>query len=127
MPENSRHNPVLILGAAPRIAVAIARSLQRVPVPVEVAFFLDDERPLRSKAIRASHRLPAENPQLIDALCNLIEKKKFDMLIPTSDTSLALIAKHYDRLKQLLYPCCPPTQIVDRVLDKTATLEAAER
>src|SRR5258708_39323015 len=101
MPNTFRHNPVLILGAAPRIALAIARSLQRVAIPVEVAFFLNDERPLQSKAIRASHRLPAEDPQLIDVLCNLIEKKKFDMLIPTSDTALALIAKHYDRLKQL--------------------------
>jgi protein-tyrosine-phosphatase/predicted ATP-grasp superfamily ATP-dependent carboligase len=127
MNETAQHEPVLILGAAPRISVAIARSLSRIGVPVEVAYFLENETPLQSKAIRASHRLPAKDPPLIHALCDLIENREFDMLIPTSDSALALVAKHYDRLRPLLHPGCPPPHIVDRVLNKAATLAAAER
>jgi protein-tyrosine-phosphatase/predicted ATP-grasp superfamily ATP-dependent carboligase len=126
--QSRSYNPVLILGAAPRISVAIARSLHRIGVPVDVGFFLDGETPLSSNAIRASHRLPHNDPQLIHALCDLIKNKNYDMLIPTSDTSLALIAKHYHLLKKLLlYPGCPPPAIVDRVLNKNETLAAAER
>lgn len=127
MNANSKHNPVLILGAAPRIAVAIARSLYQIDVPAEVAFFLDGERALHSKAIRACHRLPHKDPQLIQALCDLIKNRNIDMLIPTSDTSLALVAKHHFLLKKLVYPGCPSPQVVDRVLNKAETLAIADR
>ncbi|HKS73592.1 MAG TPA: ATP-grasp domain-containing protein, partial [Terriglobales bacterium] len=127
MSEIGNEKPVLILGASPRITVPIARSLHRVGVPVEVASFLASDPKVRSKAIRASHTLPTEDPERIDALCALIEKKGFDMLIPTSDVTLAFVAKHYDRLRAMLHPGCPPPAIVDRVLNKAATLSAAER
>src|ERR1700733_11662723 len=127
MHAKAKHNPVLILGAAPRIAVAIARSLYQIDVPAEVAFFLDDERPLHSKAVRACHRLPHKDPQLIQALCDLIKNRNIDMLIPTSDTSLALVAKHHFLLKKIVDPGCPPPQVVDRVLNKAETLAIADR
>jgi protein-tyrosine-phosphatase/predicted ATP-grasp superfamily ATP-dependent carboligase len=127
MDGKAKYNPVLVLGTAPRITVAIARSLHRMGVPVEVAFFMDGEPPLRSKAIRACHRLPHKDPQLIHALSDLIKNRNYDMLIPTSDTSLALVAKHYAQLKQMLHPVCPPPEIVDRVLNKTVTLSIADR
>lgn len=127
MSEIRNEKPVLILGAAPRIAVPIARSLHRIAVPVEVASFTPGDPVLRSKSIRTSHSLPAEDPARIDALCALIAKKGFDMLIPTSDVTLAFVAKHYHRLRAMLHPGCPPPEIVDRVLNKTVTLSAAER
>src|SRR5207244_749804 len=58
MASNSKYRPVLILGAAPRISVAVARSLHRHGIPVEVASFLATEPKLRSRAIRSFHRLP---------------------------------------------------------------------
>ena len=127
MGTSPSRNPVLILGAAPRISVTIARSLHRMGVPVEVATSVDHDPALRSKAIRAFHRLPAEDPQLIESLCELIKNKSFDTLIPTSDSELAFVARHYHRLRALLHPGCPPPHIVDRVLNKAATLAAAER
>lgn len=124
---DGKHKPVLILGAAPRISVAIARSLDRLGIPVEIAYFLDGEKGLHSNAIRASHRLPHKDPQLIQALCDLIKNRGFDMLIPTSDTSLALVAQHHFVLKKWLHPICPKPEIVDRVLNKAETLAIAER
>jgi protein-tyrosine-phosphatase/predicted ATP-grasp superfamily ATP-dependent carboligase len=127
MSEIRKENPVLILGAAPRIAVPIARSLHRIGVPVEVAAFTSDDPVLHSKSIRACHSLPANDPERIDTLCALIKKKNFDMVVPTSDASLAFVAKHYDRLRPITHPGCPPSEIVDRVLNKAVTLAAAER
>jgi protein-tyrosine-phosphatase/predicted ATP-grasp superfamily ATP-dependent carboligase len=127
MSTSPNRNPVLILGAAPRISVTIARSLHRMGLPVEVATPVDHDPALRSRAIRAFHRLPPEDPQLIESLCELIKNKSFDTLIPTSDSELAFVAKHYHRLRALLHPGCPPPHIVDRVLNKAATLAAAER
>jgi protein-tyrosine-phosphatase/predicted ATP-grasp superfamily ATP-dependent carboligase len=126
MSDPAQHKPILILGAAPRISIPIARSLSAAGIPVEVASFLEADPVLGSKAIRRTHRLPAKDPELVDALVNLIQDENFDMLIPTSDPSLALAARHYDRLRSLLHPGCPPAHIVDRVLNKAATLAAAE-
>lgn len=127
MATSLNHKPALILGAAPRISVTIARSLQRASVPVEVVSVLHDEPALHSNAIRAFHRLPAEDPELIDSLCALVEEKKFDILIPTSDSALALVSKHYDRLRTLVNPGCPPPEVIDRVLNKSLTLDIAQR
>jgi predicted ATP-grasp superfamily ATP-dependent carboligase/protein-tyrosine-phosphatase len=124
----ARHRPVLILGAAARVSVPIARSLRRIGVPAEVATFIPEEPRLYSRAINDFHRLPDNNQapgEFIKALCSLIQTRGFDMLIPTNDPSLAAITQHYEHLSSLLNPGCPPPAIVNRVLDKRTTLQVA--
>ena len=120
--------PVLILGAEPRVAVPIARSLAGHGIPVDVAALATSAPGLRSRAIRHVVCLPnnADSPaEFIDALSGYVQRESVDMLIPTSDTALMLVARHYERLKPLLHLACPPPEVIARVLDKDLTLDVA--
>lgn len=122
-------NPVLILGDEPRIVVNIARSLHRRGVPVDVAASSSDNRALRSNAIRQCLMLPdpRHEPALSHAvLLEYIVSRRYDQLIPASDTALALMADHYAGLSERLHITCPPPEIVDRVLNKSQTLQCAQ-
>jgi predicted ATP-grasp superfamily ATP-dependent carboligase len=125
--------PVLILGSVPRITVPIARSLHGHGVPVEVASFSAVEAPPWSRAVSDFIRLPGSGPgsgeehrsSIVEALTRLISKRGYDLLIPANDTALAFVAQHEATLRSLLYLACPPARVVQRVLDKSLTLEAA--
>lgn len=122
--------PVLILGAAPRISVPLARSLHRQGIPVEVASFQPEEPTLRSKAINRFHRLPAKqkgSATFSASLLSLVKERNFDTIFPAGDLALAALAENYDELSSLLYVGCPPPHVVERVLNKSLTLEAARQ
>ena len=130
MASNSKYRPVLILGAAPRISVAVARSLHRHGIPVEVASFLATEPKLRSRAIRSFHRLPRKDlhpAKFLDSVLALVRERGFDTVLAAGDPALSALAEHYDRLSPLLHVGCPPPAIVERVLNKSLTLEAAQK
>ena len=123
-----REKPVLILGVEPRITVPVARSLHRLGVPVAVASLSPHDPTLHSQAIFRSLRLPNyEEPSsgFVTALSAFIREHGFDMLIPTTDGALSAISQHYDSLSPLLHLGCPPAPIIDRVLNKEATLAIA--
>src|SRR3984885_5393428 len=122
--------PVLILGSVPRITIPIARSLHAHDVPVEVASFSAVEPPPWSRAVADFNRLPLSteedsSPALLESLTRLISKRGYDMLIPANDTALAFISLHDERLRESLYVACPPARVVQRVLNKSVTLEVA--
>ncbi len=123
----STNRPVLILGASPRVVVPIARSLARIGVRSDVATFNPTDSRIRARCIVDFHRLPpSENVDFSDALCSLINRRGFDMLVPATDRPLAAMAQNYERLSSLLYLACPPPEIVARVLNKAETLRIAE-
>lgn len=122
--------PILVLGTEPRIVVAIARSLHRRGISVEVAALSPTDRRISSRAIREFHHLPGPQEasgEFIAALSQLIRTTPFDLLIPCSDSSLAVCAEHYAHLSAMLQVACPPPHVVRRILDKHFTLEAAQR
>jgi predicted ATP-grasp superfamily ATP-dependent carboligase len=120
------NSPVLILGAEPRISIPIARSLHRRAVPVDVTALSATEPHLWSRSIRSYVRLAGkDSPELHQDLARRISHQKYEMLIPATDAALAFIAEHDDSLRQLLYVACPPKHIIDRVLNKSITLEIA--
>ena len=83
--------PVLILGVEPRITVPVARSLQRIGVPVGVASLSAHDPTLQSRAIFQFRRLPSSETSSADfvmALSGLIREYGFEMLIPTTDGAL---------------------------------------
>jgi protein-tyrosine-phosphatase/predicted ATP-grasp superfamily ATP-dependent carboligase len=129
MSDNFKYRPVLILGASPRITVPVARSLHRHGIPVEVATFQSEEPRLRSRAIRNFHRLPAKGQpaEFAAALLSLIRETQADMMLAAGDPSLAAMAEHYDQLAPLLHVGCPSPRVVERVLNKSLTLETARR
>ncbi|MGA9508854.1 MAG: ATP-grasp domain-containing protein [Candidatus Sulfotelmatobacter sp.] len=129
MNERVAPHPVLILGASPRISVAIARSLHRRGIPVEIASFQPEEYPLHSRAVRAFHRLPArrKHPEAFaEALVALVREGRFDLILPAGDPALAALADLYDELSPLLRVGCPLPLSVKRVLNKSLTLETAQ-
>ena len=121
--------PVLILGVEPRITVPIARSLYRHGILVDVASLSSAEPAPRSRAVREFIRLPQfsdSSPRFIEALNTLISKRHHDMLIPVTDAALAAVSEHDEALRKLLHLACPPPPVVQRVLNKSLTLEIAE-
>src|SRR5438128_8905491 len=102
MPQSSNPRPVLILGASPRIAVPIARLLQRrCGVAVDVAAVAPSDDRLRSRSVRNFFYLPdhLSRPEAFtQALVTAIEERGYDMLIPVQDSAMAAVAKNYDVL-----------------------------
>ena len=123
--------PVLILGAAARIAVPIARMLDRqCGVPVEVASLSRADEILRSRSVRGFTRLPdfqASRTAFNRGLLALVRERQFDMVIPVQDAALEALAENHERLAGLLTVASPPPHVVRRVLDKRFTLHAAQQ
>ena len=120
---------VLVLGAEPRIAVSIARSLKRHGIPVDVAALSQNDVRLSSKAIRKFSCLPDhknEAQDFIGFLERLILLNHYSMLIPCSDTALTEVVRYYDRLESMVNICSPKPEIIKRVLDKNETLKLAQ-
>jgi protein-tyrosine-phosphatase/predicted ATP-grasp superfamily ATP-dependent carboligase len=129
MIKGSQYRPVLILGASPRISVSIARSLHRHGIPVDIASFQPEEPDIHSRAVRQFHRLPTrqENPDgFTAAFLALVLDKQFDLILPAGDPALKALADLYDQLGAL-HVGCPPPRSVQRVLNKSLTLETAQR
>jgi len=123
-------SPVLILGAGTRAAVTIARSLNRHGIPVFVSPVNDYQASIPSRAIERFIRLPDHRRAPQDftiALSELVRVEGVDMVIPNADSAMALLGEQYDMLSGLLHVACPPPHIMNRVLDKSRTLEVARR
>jgi len=122
--------PVLILGGEPRIVVTIARSLHYRGIPVYLASTSREEPKIHSQAIQESINLP--NPhdgsdKFIKAMVDLIDYRRTDMLIPTTDSALVVVKEYYKELSPLLHLSCPAPHILERALDKSLTLKIAEQ
>jgi predicted ATP-grasp superfamily ATP-dependent carboligase/protein-tyrosine-phosphatase len=110
--------------------VTIARSLYRRGIPVIVSPVTDYEPPIPSRAIHRTVRLPnhrKEPAAYAEALIDLVRAEGIDMVIPTGDGAMAAVAQNYERLSALSHVGCPPPDIMEKVLDKNLTLEAANR
>ena len=128
--KSNSKQPVLILGVEPRITIPIARSLHRYGVPVEAASLSSTEPQPGSRAIRNFTRLPefsASSPEFIGALETLIAERHYDTLIPATDAALGAISHYDERLRRIVELACPAPEIVQRVLNKSLTLEIAKR
>src|SRR5579864_6901237 len=126
----SQHRSVLVLGVAPRISLAIARSLNRRGIPVDIASLQPEDPTVRSRAVRNFHRLPprSENRSAFTAaLLALVRSQQYDLVLPASDPALAALAESYDELGRLLHVGCPTPHTVERVLNKSLTLGVARR
>ena len=128
--EHAARNPVLILGAAPRITIPIARSLHAHGIPVDVATFSSVERQVFSHAIRNFWRVPDPDvspSEFSAALCRLVGEYRHDMLIPANDIALTATVENYDSFSERLHVACPSPAIVRRILNKDLTLETARQ
>jgi protein-tyrosine-phosphatase/predicted ATP-grasp superfamily ATP-dependent carboligase len=121
--------PVLILGGSVRIAITIARSLNRNGIPVDWAALSGSSPKAHSRAVREFFVLPSfrrapEN--FLHTLSKLLEKGGYDLVVPGNDSALSAIAQHYDWLTSRVQLACPRPEIIHRILDKISILEAAK-
>jgi predicted ATP-grasp superfamily ATP-dependent carboligase len=110
------------------MSTAIARSLYRHGIDVDVATFSALEPRVWSRAIRNFWRVPDPDVSPSDfatAIRKLIQEHGHDLLIPGNDVGLTAIVEHYESFEKLLQVGCPPPPTVERVLNKSLTLEAA--
>ena len=123
-------SPVLVLGAEPRVAVAIARSLNRHGIPVDVAALSREKVRLSSRAIRTYVCLPDHKDRAHDfvtALLRLIDSNRYSLLMPCSDTALTEVVRYYDRVASRVTVGSPKPEIIRRVLNKNETLTYAQK
>jgi len=125
-----RRPATLILGPEVRIIVPIARSLGRRRVPVIAANWLRDVATPHSRSIVGYRKLP--NPSagyaaFAASLRDLVLSEGIDWVIPTTDLALDCLAGCAQDLRSVAMVACPPAEAVDLVLDKHATLAAAEQ
>ena len=123
------NQPVVILGAEPRVVVTIARSLHRCHIPVIVVGLSAEEANPASKAIRQFVHLPhhrEDRDRFLAELSHLIQSERCSMLMLSNDTGLSVAVDHYEALTPLLHVGCPPPAIAQQVLNKDQTLQVAQ-
>jgi protein-tyrosine-phosphatase/predicted ATP-grasp superfamily ATP-dependent carboligase len=121
---------VLIVGTAPRVALAVARSLAKRGISVAAVPSSADEGSIPTSAIARYIALPdaRSQPDDFDAgLERAVRRTGAQMLMACSDKALGAIARNYATLRALADPGCPPPEITAGVLDKTITIAAARR
>lgn len=92
---------VLVIADDIGVFLAIARSLGRGGVEVDVATSESDYPGLKSRYVNQVHRVPPylrETSSWIDAIAALTRSHGYSLIIPTSDSSLTLLALHAERL-----------------------------
>ncbi|MGB5162361.1 MAG: ATP-grasp domain-containing protein [Thermoanaerobaculia bacterium] len=123
-PQNSP--PTLVVGSNHRIAIAIARCLDRHGILVDIAFPRDV--PCRSVHIRKRHSIGSleDGPAVANSLLQLIERDGYDTILATNDLALAAIAQHRHLLSASAHIGCPAAEVVASVLSKEKTFAAAQ-
>ena len=129
MLTNPVSQPIVILGAEPRVVVTIARSLHRCHIPVIVVGLSAEEANPVSNAIRQFVHLPhhrEDRDRFLAELSHLIQTERCSMLMLSNDTGLSVAVDHYEALNPLLHVGCPPPAIARQVLNKDQTLQVAQ-
>jgi protein-tyrosine-phosphatase/predicted ATP-grasp superfamily ATP-dependent carboligase len=117
-------HPTLILGDEPRIVIPIARSLHRQGIPVLVAAFGVEARPVRSRAVQQFFPIDDGGDSRATVL-DLLQRFSIDWVIPSNDSALAFLAAHYDEFQKTSALACPHPTAVAVVLDKQQTMRTA--
>jgi protein-tyrosine-phosphatase/predicted ATP-grasp superfamily ATP-dependent carboligase len=105
--------------------VIIARSLQRLGVRSIVAVQSDHDLSVSSRAIANVVHLGGSVTDSAQLLCMVAESEGATWVVPTSDSSIQVVCAAYENLSRICVPGCPSPHIVQRILDKPYTLDAA--
>lgn len=109
------------------VFLAIARSLGRAGIDVDVATCGEDYPGLASRFIKACHVLPPylfEPEAWLDGLVGLVEREDYALILPSSDSSLQLLAVAAQRIAPSRL-AIPNRAALDVFSDKAATRKLA--
>lgn len=92
----AQHGKVLVLGSDTRSFLAVIRSLGRRNIQVDVAWCGEDSPALRSRYVHHRHLLPPPEPdgRWKRPMLQLLERERFDLVIPCNDPSLIPLQEH---------------------------------
>lgn len=120
---------VMVLGQDTRAFLAVVRSLGRRGLEVHVGWCPEDAPARRSRYIRAAHRIPPFAPEddaWKDALTALLQRERFDLLIPCEDPTLLPVLHHRRELEPLVRLALPEDEAVHVTQDKVLSWERAQ-
>jgi predicted ATP-grasp superfamily ATP-dependent carboligase len=119
---------VLVLGGY-TAGLAVIRALGRRAIPVSCVYSTEKEVARHSKFLDATFCSPApeEETSFLDYLLSLARSHPKSLLIPTSDETLAAVARGKNRLAEHFDVACMEFSRVDLALDKRKTAECASK
>ena len=119
---------VLVLGHDPRIQLAIARSLGRRGVSVELAACPRDAVACYSRYVERHHELPAgDSGDYGEALLRLLARERFGLVLPATERAMFDCVRRRDLLGSETPVHLPGPQAFEAGLDKAKTWQLAER
>lgn len=119
--------PVIILSAH-TMALGVVKALGRQGVPLVVVHY--DRRDMAQRSRYVTQRQAAPNPQKDEAgfvaqVLQLAGKWKGAVLMPVSDETLVVAARHKEALSEHFRVACPDYATVCQVIDKQQTCKLA--
>ena len=96
MAAPTQKGTVLVLGSDTRSFLSVIRSLGRRGIQVHVAWCSEDSPALRSRYVHRLHPLPPPGPdnRWKQPMLQLLERERFDLVIPCNDPSLIPLQEH---------------------------------
>ncbi len=119
MSSAERFPAVLVLGAS-RACLAVARSLARRGIPVDVAAKSPRDPVRLSNAVRTVHKLPdfvAAPEYFLDRLLSLLDAGRYELIVPASAAALAALHRFQQPLGERARLACAPAAVLDRADD----------
>jgi predicted ATP-grasp superfamily ATP-dependent carboligase len=119
---------VLVLSSVSRTILAVIRSLGRGGVTVHSAWTSPDCVSRRSRYLAAAHDLPSyseRDPAWKTALCELMRRERFDLVIPCTDIDTLACHRHRAELERFGRVYAPNDEAVAVLFDKHRTNQLA--
>jgi protein-tyrosine-phosphatase/predicted ATP-grasp superfamily ATP-dependent carboligase len=118
-----------VLGQDERSFLSVVRSLGRNGIEVHVAWCPPAAPAARSRYIARFHELPwpsaSAGTTAEDAFERLLERERFDLVVPTNDPAMIPLQRNRARFETLSRLAIPPDHAFDVALDKIKTHELA--
>jgi D-aspartate ligase len=125
-PHTGALGGALLLGCDYR-ALGIARSLGRKGIPVVALRAPGEPLAAASRYVRRSVAWPRDRASDVAFLCELGTSLSGWALIPTTDETAALAARHHDELAEFFLVAVPPWEVLKWAYDKRLTHLLAQR
>ncbi len=129
MAARARPGKVLVLGQEDRAFLAVVRSLGRRGLEVHVGWCPSDAVALRSRYVARAHELPRyarDDDAWLRALVALCERERFDVVIPTNDTTIMPLVARRDELEPHARLHLPSNEAYAICFDKGVTHDFAQ-
>jgi predicted ATP-grasp superfamily ATP-dependent carboligase len=127
---SDRVRRILVTDAHATSALSIVRSLGSLGIEVTVAveegrFGLASRSRHATRTVRWPHA-ETHPGAYVRSLEQELQRARYDLLVPASDTVVTLVRHHRARLEALVDIALPPNEVLDLALDKAATVRLAD-